>query len=225
MTFLRAGFEYDTEETSHMNTGDEYTLTEAPLVQTLETLGWATLDGDPEVPDFTERTSFREAILTDRLAKALHRLNTDGTGKEWLDDARIQSAVNSLLRLPGSKLIDRNEEATRLLLEGVGVEGPEGGRGVTLRFIDFDNAGNPETDQNEYLLVRQYRMDGREAIVPDVVLFVNGIPLVVIECKSPAINDPLGAGIDQLRRYTNQRDEVDGEEGAEALFVTNQLLI
>lgn len=200
--------------------GDEYTLVESPLVQTLETLGWATLDGDPEVPEFTERSTFREVLLTRRLAAALRRINLDDDGQEWLDDTRIQSAINSLLRLPGSKLMETNEQATRLLLEGIGVEGLDGERGRTVRFIDFDH---PE--RNEFLLVRQFRVDGREIIIPDVVLFVNGIPLVVIECKSPSINNPMEAGIEQLLRYTNQRDWIDDDEGAEPLFATNQLLL
>jgi type I restriction enzyme R subunit len=203
-----------------MSTGDEFTLVESPLVQTLETLGWATLDGDPEVPEFTERSSFREAVLTKRLAAALRRINLDDKGQEWLDDGRIQSATNSLLLLHAAKLIEVNEQATTLLLEGVGVEGPDGGRGRTVRFIDFDH---PE--RNEFLLVRQFRVDGREVIIPDVVLLVNGIPVAVVECKSPSINNPVAAGIDQLLRYTNQRDWIDDEEGAEALFATNQLLV
>src|SRR5436305_1014807 len=102
-----------------MNTGDEFTLVESPLVQTLETLGWATLDGDPEVPEFTERASFREVILAKRLAAALRRINLDDADREWLDEPRVQSAVNSLLRLPAGKLIEVNEQATALLLAGV----------------------------------------------------------------------------------------------------------
>lgn len=199
---------------------NEFTLVEQPLLETLAALGWATLDGDPEVPDFTERTSFREVVLTKRLAAAVRRINRDDQGQEWLDDARIQSAINSLLRIPAAKLIEANEQATRLLLEGVGVEGDGDARGRTVRFIDFDH---PE--RNDFLAVRQFRAEGREAIIPDVVLFINGIPLVVIECKSPSVNDPLGAAIEQLRRYTNQRHEIDEDEGCEALFHTNQLLV
>jgi len=65
-------------------------------------------------------------------------------------------------------------------------------------------------------------------IVPDLVLLVNGLPLVVVECKSPSIPEPLAAAVDQLRRYSNQRRaafEIDDNEGNEALFATNQLLI
>lgn len=66
---------------------------------------------------------------------------------------------------------------------------------------------------------------GQSFIVPDAVLFVNGIPLVVVECKSPAITDPLGAAIAQLLRYSNQRGWIEAEEGAERLFHYNQLLV
>ncbi len=199
-----------------MNSDNEYQLVESPLVQTLETLGWATLDGDSQVPEFTERSNFREVLLTRRLATALRRINLDDQGREWLDDARIQQAVSTLDRLHAAKLLEANEQATRLLLEGVGVEGEAdkmGGRGRTVRFIDFDH---PE--RNDFLLIRQFRVDGREIVIPDVVLFVNGIPLVVIECKSPSINNPLAEGIEQLLGYSNQRDWIEEDEGAAALF-------
>ena len=64
----------------------------------------------------------------------------------------------------------------------------------------------------------------RGFIVPDIVLFVNGIPLVVIEAKSPAVTDPLATAIDQLRRYANRRVP-EQNEGAERLFWTNHLLV
>src|SRR3954447_9844434 len=122
-----------------MNAGDEITLVELPLVQTLETLGWATLDGDPEVPEFTERSSFREVILSKRLAAALRRINLDDAGQEWLDEPRISTAINSLLRIPATNLMETNEQSTRLLLEGTSVDGEDGHRGQTVRFIDFDH--------------------------------------------------------------------------------------
>jgi len=65
-------------------------------------------------------------------------------------------------------------------------------------------------------------------IVPDLVLLVNGVPLVLVECKSPSIPEPLASAVDQLRRYSNQRKaafEVNDNEGNEPLFATNQLLV
>lgn len=204
--------------------GDEFQQVEWPLVQDLEKLGWEVLDGDVEIPGLTDhRPSFREVLLKDRLAKALARINLNDQNLPWLDESRIRQAINALDRLSTPRLMEANEAAMLFLLEGVGVEGdPDklGGRGRTVRFIDFDH---PE--RNEYLLVRQFRVDGRGSIIPDVVLFVNGIPLVVIECKSPSINNPLGAGIEQLLHYSNQRGWIDEDEGAEQLFYFNQLLI
>ncbi len=90
-------------------------------------------------------------------------------------------------------------------------------------------------ERNQFTVVNQYRVDcppgytrGKAFIVPDLVLLVNGIPLVVVECKSPSVPEPLAEAVDQLRRYTNQRragGEVDDNEGNEPLFHTNQLLI
>ena len=64
----------------------------------------------------------------------------------------------------------------------------------------------------------------KKFVAPDVVLFVNGIPLVVIECKSPYITDPMAEGINQLRRYANQR-HLGLPEGNEQLFWTNQFVV
>ena len=78
--------------------------------------------------------------------------------------------------------------------------------------------------------MNQFRVDPPGAIgdhgfiVPDIVLFVNGIPLVVVEAKSPAVTDPLATAINQLRRYANRRVP-DKNEGAERLFWTNHLLV
>jgi type I restriction enzyme R subunit len=66
------------------------------------------------------------------------------------------------------------------------------------------------------------------SVRPDITLFINGIPVVVVECKSPTISEPIASAIDQLRRYHNARKdagEVDDGEGAERLFYTNQFLV
>jgi type I restriction enzyme R subunit len=122
--------------------------------------------------------------------------------------------------------MEANQAATDLLLRGTVVEGLRGGRDQTVHFIDFEHP-----DRNNFLIVNQFRVDppgvigNRGFIVPDVVLFVNGIPLVVIECKSPAATEPMEEGIDQLLRYSNQRDWIEETEGAERLFHTNQFMI
>jgi type I restriction enzyme R subunit len=65
----------------------------------------------------------------------------------------------------------------------------------------------------------------KKFIVPDLVLFVNGIPLVVVECKSPGVQEPIEEAIDQIQRYSNQRSWVAEDEGNERLFHTSQFVV
>ena len=204
----------------------EYTQVELPLINQLTLMGWQHIQGDIDVPYLTERQNFREVLLTDRLRNAIRRINLDENGQPWLDDSRINSAIGILERLGASKLMEANQIATDLLLKGTVAEGDpqyDRGREQTIRFIDFDNC-----DRNEFLIINQFRVNvpgGRSYIVPDLVLFVNGIPLVVIECKSPSATEPMTEGINQLWRYSNQRQEIAENEGVERLFYYNQFLI
>ena len=208
------------------HTHDERHFVELPLIAQLTALGWQHLEGDVFVPDLTERANFGEVLLETRLRDAIRRINVDEDGKPWLDAERVQRAAGALTRLGHHKLMEANEAATDLLLRGTPVEGdPErhGVRSVTARFIDFDHIEN-----NDFLVVNQFRVDVPglpNYIIPDLVLFINGVPVVVVECKAPSITNPMGAGITQLLRYTNQRGDVDEEEGVEKLFHYNQLLI
>ena len=71
-----------------------------------------------------------------------------------------------------------------------------------MKFIDFANPAN-----NDFLVISQFKVDltsGRGHIIPDAVLFVNGIPLAVAEFKSPGIQNPIQEAINQLLRYSNQ---------------------
>ncbi|MEE4801044.1 type I restriction endonuclease subunit R [Pseudomonas alliivorans] len=206
---------------------------EKPFATQLQTLGWAYNAGSLNDPEVTGRTSFTEVIQEKLLREQLRVLNPGDDGAPWLDDARLSEAVAAITRLGTHKLMEANEKATTLLIRGLTVEGLpgwDGGRGQTIRYIDWDTPAN-----NRFTVINQYRVDcppgfnsGKAFIVPDLVLLVNGIPLVIVECKSPSIPEPLTEAVDQLRRYTNQRKaalEVDDNEGNEALFVTNQLLV
>lgn len=209
-----------------MTLPNEYTLVERPLIEQLTKLGWSHIEGSKEDPTVTERTSFREVLLRDRLRAALRRINRDPEGREWLDDARLNQAVSALERIAAPRLIEANEAATNLLLSGTQVEGLPGwddGRDRTVRYIDWNDWKN-----NDFFAINQFRVDplgGKRYSVPDIVLFVNGIPLVVIECKSPTATDPIEEAITQLLRYSNQREWVDEDEGVERLFYYNQLMI
>ncbi|MGW3980144.1 type I restriction endonuclease subunit R [Streptomyces mirabilis] len=210
-----------------MSPGPEYTEVEKPLLDHLEDLGWQVIKGSKSDPSVTERDSFRSSILEGRLRAALLKINSGPDGAPWLDDARLAEVVSSLTRSEVGKLIELNERMTERLLEGVPVAGLpdwDQGRSQRVQSIDFDNPAN-----NDFLAISQFRVDepggqAKKFVAPDVVLFVNGIPLVVIECKSPYITDPMAEGITQLRRYANQR-HLGLPEGNEQLFWTNQFVV
>ena len=213
--------------------GWELETTEKPFVAQLQALGWTHIEGSLDDPAVTGRTGFAEVIQEGLLREQLRALNLGPDGLPWLDEARQDEAVTTITRLGTHKLMEANEKATALLIRGLTVEGLpgwDGGRGQTIRYIDWDTPAN-----NRFTVINQYRVDcppgfnsGKQFIVPDLVLLVNGIPLVVVECKSPSVPEPLAEAVDQLRRYSNQRKaamEVDDNEGNEPLFATNQLLV
>lgn len=216
---------------------NEWTEVEKLLIDQLlaqsefSTAKWEFLEGSRISVTGQGRDNFREVLLRERLATGLKRINKNPAGEEWLDQPRINQAIKDLDGLraaTGQNLMERNQAATRLLLEGTvvdGVDGWDGGRDRRVHFIDWKNPAN-----NEFLIINQFRVDepvGQQHgyILPDLVLFVNGIPLVVIECKSPATTNPIEEGINQLLRYSNQRHWVDADEGNEKLFYYTQLMI
>lgn len=208
----------------------EYNLVERPFCEQLQKMGWSWIEGDVDVAELTERESFREVLLKNRLAEALRRINLRD-GQPWLDDARVVKAIRDLERAAGHRLMEVNQSATELLLKGTVAEGlPEWdkGRPQPIRYIDFEHPVN-----NDFLVINQFKVEltsGRGHVIPDAVLFINGIPVVVAEFKSPGIENPIQEAINQLLRYSNQRRELfptlyTDNEGVEKLFHTNQLLI
>jgi type I restriction enzyme R subunit len=193
-------------------------------------MGWSWTPGDVDVPELTERGSFREVVLAGRLAAALSRINLRD-GQPWLDDNRVAKSIRDLERAAGHQLMEVNQAATELLLKGTVVDGLpdwDNGRPQPTRYIDFEHPEN-----NDFLVINQFKVEltsGRGHVIPDAVLFANGIPIVVAEFKSPGIENPIHEAINQLLRYSNQRRELfptlyDDHEGVEKLFHTNQLLI
>ena len=205
---------------------DEKIYVEMPFIDQLKGMDWGHIEGDIDVPYLTERESFRDVLLTGRLHKAIKKINLNDEGKPWLDDDRVNEVVSRLERINAPKLLEANREAFDFIVRGVEVAGDpdkHDGREKNVSVIDFEH---PE--RNDFLAINQFRVDvpgGRTFITPDIVLFVNGIPLVVVECKSPNISNPMEEGINQLLRYSNQRQEVEEDEGCERLFYYNQFLV
>ena len=210
-----------------MSSGPEWEKVERPLLDHLSLLRWETLNWSERQADGVDaRASDRDVLLERRLGSALKKINRGPDGAVWLDEARISTAIAELRSMPaGAKLLEANQQATKLLLQGFAVAGLnewDGGRDQTINYIDWNN-----WKANDFLAVSQFTVatPGQAPnIRPDVTLFVNGIPLVVIEAKPPGHDSGITDAIDQLRRYANQRGS-EVNEGAEQLFRTNQLTV
>ena len=182
----------------------------------------------PEDPTRSGRTSFSEILLTQRLRSQIRALNRDQHGRPWLDEERIDQAVAALSRIAASSLLEANQTATELLLDGFTVEGLpdwDGGRDQRVQYIDWS-----EPLRNDFVVVSQFRVDvpgtqGRRCIVPDEVLFVNGIPVALVECKKPG--EGLAEAVRQHQRYADRRRAASTAEaeGNPRLFHTMQLLV
>lgn len=199
---------------------DERNHVEKPLLEQLAGLGWSIIDfTDPKQKlSNTGRESFTEVILPKVLRESIERINP------WLEADQIEEVVKQLTAsFPGSNLMENNRHVLHLLLENTSVSENRktGEKSPTVRFIDFDNPAN-----NDFTAVCQFkvRILGTEHhIIPDVVLFLNGLPVVVIECKSPKVKDAIPEAIDQLLRYSEQRG--DRGEGSQPLFYYNQFVV
>ena len=180
----------------------------------LEGLGYAVLHG-PDIAvgePAAERTdpNFRDVILEGRLRQALARLNPA------LPSEALEDAYRKLTRADAPSLLERNRAIHRLLVDGVTVEyrRKDGSiAGAQAWGIDFD-----DPDNNDWLAVNQLTVsDGKHTRRPDVVLFVNGLPLAVIELKNPADeNATVWSAFQQLQTYQAQ---------IPSLFATNAVLV
>jgi len=211
----------------------EYTEVEQPFLQQLQTLDWEIVDQGPDIPSDPSkslRINFRQWILPEVFAKSVAALNLTPEGKAWLTERQIQDLQEQILRQPNRTLLEANEAIQKLLFKAqVDVNEVTGEQDPVVKLIDF---ANPEN--NHFLAINQFRIDTpgcvKQFIIPDIVLLVNGIPLIVVECKrgGPTCANPMAEAFEQLRRYMNQRSETAQQglkEGEPRLFHTNLLLV
>ena len=157
---------------------------EDAALEWLAGLGWAIAHGPEIAPGApgAERAGYGEVVLGRRLRDALARLNPD------LPAEALGDAFRKLVRPEGATTEARNRAFHRMLTDGVTVEhrGGDGAvRGAQARAVDFDDA-----DGNDWLAVNQFTVvENRRERRPDVALFVNGLPLGLIELKNPADED------------------------------------
>ena len=193
---------------------NELHLAENPAVEALQSLGYTCMA--PEDLEL-ERATLKEPILTNRLVASLKRLNP------WLSDTNVTRAVTAATQVPAASLSEANETLYISLTYGIALEQDhgDGRKSHTVRFIDFD-----KPNRNEWIVTRQYKVLGsKRHVIPDIVVFVNGLPLAVIECKSPSIGDTWKAeAVKQLHRYQEAGSRWK-DQGAPKLFDTAQVLV
>ena len=186
-------------------------MTEDQLEQ--ETLGWLAevgytpLYGPELAPDGShpERQNYHQVLLVERLRRALARLNPD------IPAAVREDALQQVVDLGIPALLPANRRFHQLLVTGVPVEYVKAGddsatlRGDFARLIDWS-----APEHNEWLAINQYTVKGpHHARRPDIVLFVNGLPLVLIELKNPAdANADIWKAFDQIQTYKDQTPDI-----------------
>ena len=199
---------------THAYTEDQ--LVEQPAIGLFAELGWQTVSALEETfgpTGILQRETKGEVVLVARLRMALERLNSA------LPSEAITAAVDELIRdRSAMSLASANREVYLLLKEGIKVSVPDKERGgqktERLHVIDWENPEN-----NDFLLVSQFSVTGAlYTCRPDLIGFVNGLPLLVIELKKPGV--PARAAFDEnLTSYKHPQN------GIPALFVFNALLI
>ena len=198
-----------------MTTFSESTV-EAAALGWLSTIGWQVAHGSDIAPDTpgAERADYGQVVLEGRLREALARLNPP------LPPSVLDDALRRLTHPEGATLEARNRSFHRMLVAGVTVEyqADNGAiRGDQARIIDFDDWA-----ANDWMAVNQFTVTetangNRNTRRPDVVLFVNGIPLGVIELKNPADEDAtVWTAWQQLQTYKAELP---------SLFSMNEVLI
>lgn len=180
----------------------EYNLVEEPAINLFKELGYNFIDGhqlNKEPHHF---------FLFDILRNKLKELNP------WIDDVNLNKVIRDITLIQATSTLEANEKLYYKLVNYISAKQDvgHGKKGQTVRIIDFDNPNN-----NEFTVVNQFLIRGSDfTIIPDIVVFINGIPIAVIECKSPHIEEPIDEAISQLFGY---------KEKNEQFFYPNQILV
>ncbi len=211
----------------------EYSEVEQPFLCQLEEQGWTVIDqgaGVPQDPMPSLRSTFRQWLLPEVFTESVRRINLTDDGRPWLSDTQLDDLQQQLLRQPNRTLLEANEAVQALLFKAqVDANELTGERDPVVRLIDFHQPEN-----NRFHAINQFRIDTpgcvKGFIIPDIVLFVNGIPLCVVECKkgSATCANPLQEAYVQLQRYMRRRRETELaglREGEPRLFHSCLLLI
>jgi type I restriction enzyme R subunit len=174
-------------------------------------LGYDILNGPTIAPGepLAERANYGEVILKGRLRPAVARMNPQIT------ESTLEDAVGKVARFEHPSAIENNHQFYRYLIEGVPVEYQKEGRSVhdQVRLIDFSDPGN-----SDWLVVNQFTViEDRHNRRPDVVVFVNGLPLAIVELKNLA--DASATIRDAFNQVQTYKAEIP------SIFLYNQVLV
>ncbi|PFQ31116.1 type I restriction endonuclease subunit R [Bacillus cereus] len=186
---------------------NEKQLVENRMITQLQELSYEYIHGSSLD---SERESRGEIVLKERLNKAILRLNP------WLSETNLAKIMRSITHIESTSLMEANQKFHEIIVNMVSVQQDlgKGKKNQTVKLIDFERPEN-----NEFLVVDQFTINNAQGnIRPDLIIFINGLPLVIVECKSPMLSpdEQIGEGVRQLHRYQNTHDQ---------LFHYNQFLI
>ena len=205
----------------------EYTNVEKPFLDKLRQLNWRVIDqgfGIPQDPEKSLRENFKQVLLPKVFKDSIKAINKTADGREWLTEQQLNEILFEVQNFAGKTLHEANKEIHRMLLKGTSVNKNEitGEQNPTVRLVDFKN-----WDRNSFTAINQFRINTpgstKTMIIPDIVLFLNGMPVIVVEAKDDDENaEPLSEAFLQISRYANTReDRFKVNEGEERLFHYN----
>jgi len=196
-------------------------ISQIPALQLLQKLDYTYLT--PEETEKLRGGKTSNVLLEEILRKQLKEINSEkrisSTKTTYISDANIENSIRVLKEMPMNEgYMSACETAYNLLTLGKTFEQSFDGdkKSITVNYIDWKNPENNVFHVTEEFPV--LRSNIRDHYRPDIILFINGIPVCVIECKRPDMKDPLSQAISQQLR--NQQ-----EDGIRALFVYSQLLL
>jgi len=181
----------------------EYTYSELPAIELFQKLGYQYYCGSAT----DERTDITEVILQDRLVVAIKTLNP------WIDDHNLAKALDEITNVQGASLMEINQKIWETIRGSVFTVKQVFGGEEEFRTVSYIDYLNPEN--NDYLVVNQMKYHGKyQNSVPDIMVYINGLPIGLIECKSPTAQNAWDKAYNDLDYY---------QKNSEKLFHYNQI--
>jgi type I restriction enzyme R subunit len=166
------------------------------IIQELQKLGWKYID--PKEIKFERGENFEEPLIIEKLKKALKRINS----KLELTDNDLNFIITSLRNLPPN--VEGIIRFLDIFKNGIVIPLEKERKNELIKIVDFK-----DTEVNEFIVTRQFRVEGLRGDRVDVILFVNGIPLILIECKNPTREEvDWTEAYNQIKRYEDEIPEL-----------------